>query len=952
MKLPCAFLLLITAVLCRGAVLTINQVAQHAYNAGFRGGSLVSAIAAAEAESGFDPDVVGNNLHLMDAQGNLLYTNGQPRIACLPRTGQVKLPLNSTQTMPGGQQGKVVSWCRGLWQFNSVVFPNKPTDAQAFDPAQAAACSWIISRHGRDWGKWRVMRSGTAFQADRLTRARNAARAIDLSVIPISPAAGLRVEARVTGGNIRSTPAGAILRTLHRHDSGVLISSPVQAALVQGSQTSIKIWRQVQWDTGETGWASEDLLVVSTINVRRGASPVFDGVPDRAFHIDRRPLLRWTIGGNTIEHRLYIGTGATLTAADLKWTGRSDRWQANYNLPWGTRHWWRVDSRGYDGVWAAGPVATFCTELPPAGYVVIQSLNAEPVYAQAGWPVTISGTAFCDAVQPVLIGASLVSNSGVVLSDTPNDAPVTLNGTTAFSRRFQIPLNTAQETWTVRVALWQDADRNGLINAADRMLAQANDYILVIAPGPRTGTPTVTPATAPPGTQLTISVPAEALPGSLVTWGKLYRAEGNAPPHPLDWVQIVPPDAPLIENGRVIFKDVPPSIRRYWYAIQAQDFQNRLGPPSVVYLQPVSALITLNDRTPPVINWTFPAADGQSVTGFQSPSGTATDNDQVELITASLDGGPFEFAGFGGFWSVNSGASQGTHTITVRAVDRSGNVSTVTRLYYVAGDPLQFPPPFDAGVNFTGNTVPAFWSVNGGTLTGDRLTAAGDFETGELMAFQKAQPEGSAGVETGFLCGPEGGGVKWSRQFGSGPGAKVVRSSATQWQLETTENFTPRITPLTVPGGVAPASFTVFTIFTEGRLYCRVGRGSAPYEIFGQTEWTSPGLAGTGLRDCVFTVQGSNRGVSWLDNIEVRALPGGTAAWLDTRAFRRAAPGSAQWDAEWVSFPGRQYRMEYQSGSAWLQAGGIFSATSLISANRVTLPAGNRSIFRVRQVVP
>jgi len=55
---------------------------------------------------------------------------------------------------------------------------------------------------------------------------------------------------------------------------------------------------------------------------------------------------------------------------------------------------------------------------------------------------------------------------------------------------------------------------------------------------------------------------------------------------------------------------------------------------------------------------------------------------------------------------------------------------------------------------------------------------------------------------------------------------------------------------------------------------------------------------------------------------------------------------------DWVSFAGRQYRMEYLSGTTWLQAGSLFNATGLVSSSRVTLPAGSRGIFRVRQVIP
>jgi hypothetical protein len=172
----------------RATILPIQQVAQQAFNAGFRGGSLVSAIAAAEAESGFDTEVVNNNLHQTTAAGQLIPgPNGRPVLLSLPRSARQMLPLDSIQPLGDGRFGRVVSHCRGLWQFNNKVHPDLPTDTIAFDPATAAACAWRISRHGRDWGKWVVMQNGTAWEPARLARARAAALARDFSVLTGNP---------------------------------------------------------------------------------------------------------------------------------------------------------------------------------------------------------------------------------------------------------------------------------------------------------------------------------------------------------------------------------------------------------------------------------------------------------------------------------------------------------------------------------------------------------------------------------------------------------------------------------------------------------------------------------------------------------------------------------------------------------------------------------------------
>jgi len=67
------------------AALTMQQVAQYAYDAGFRGGALVSAVAAADAESSRDPDAVANNVIIVHAAGNIIPgTNGRPQIDIIP----------------------------------------------------------------------------------------------------------------------------------------------------------------------------------------------------------------------------------------------------------------------------------------------------------------------------------------------------------------------------------------------------------------------------------------------------------------------------------------------------------------------------------------------------------------------------------------------------------------------------------------------------------------------------------------------------------------------------------------------------------------------------------------------------------------------------------------------------------------------------------------------------
>lgn len=107
------------------ATLTPAQIAAVANGAGFSGDSLVWAVAVALAESGGRTDAVGVN-----ADG---------------------------------------SRDRGLWQINNKWHPDV-TDAMAFDPAQAAAAAYRISKSGTSWSPWAAYTNGAA--AGHLSRAR------------------------------------------------------------------------------------------------------------------------------------------------------------------------------------------------------------------------------------------------------------------------------------------------------------------------------------------------------------------------------------------------------------------------------------------------------------------------------------------------------------------------------------------------------------------------------------------------------------------------------------------------------------------------------------------------------------------------------------------------------------------------------------------------------------
>lgn len=103
--------------------LTVDQVAVHAYRAGFRGQGLVTAVAVSGAETGgsFDADL-----------------NSPPNHTSGPDNGSID---------------------RGLWQLNSY-WHREVSNADAHDPDAAARAAYRISNGGTNWRAWSTYNSG------------------------------------------------------------------------------------------------------------------------------------------------------------------------------------------------------------------------------------------------------------------------------------------------------------------------------------------------------------------------------------------------------------------------------------------------------------------------------------------------------------------------------------------------------------------------------------------------------------------------------------------------------------------------------------------------------------------------------------------------------------------------------------------------------------------------
>lgn len=177
----CALSLLVTTAYAFLPALPVAQVAQIAYNAGFRGDGLVNAIAIGWAESSFIPDNV-----------------------------------NTTGNYPVGSRD------RGIWQINSAAHP-EVSDSCAFDPVCAAGQTYRISNGGTNWSPWTTY-GGTRYN-EYLPTARTAAA-------NVSPTSSTELYVDGNSGNSGNGNAGSPFNTIAAAISAASTSQPVTIHIV------------------------------------------------------------------------------------------------------------------------------------------------------------------------------------------------------------------------------------------------------------------------------------------------------------------------------------------------------------------------------------------------------------------------------------------------------------------------------------------------------------------------------------------------------------------------------------------------------------------------------------------------------------------------------------------------------------------------------------------------
>lgn len=152
----------------------------------------------------------------------------------------------------------------------------------------------------------------------------------------------------------------------------------------------------------------------------------------------------------------------------------------------------------------------------------------------------------------------------------------------------------------------------------------------------------------------------------------------------------------------------------------------------------VSVSFSNADTTPPTVSVSTPAA-GASVAGTVNVAGAAADNKALAKVELSVDGGTYRLATGTSAWSLaldSTTLANGSHTLTARATDTSGNTSTASVSVTVAN--LDSTPPSVAiSAPTSGSSVSGSISVSGSA--GDNSQLAQVAVSVDGGAYQPAQ---------------------------------------------------------------------------------------------------------------------------------------------------------------------------------------------------------------------
>ena len=254
------------------------------------------------------------------------------------------------------------------------------------------------------------------------------------------------------------------------------------------------------------------------------------------------------------------------------------------------------------------------------------------------------------------------------------------------------------------------------------------------------------------------------------------------------------------------------------------------------------------DRTAPAVSIAAPSA-GSSVTGSVTVTGSSTDNVAVSSVSVSVDGGAWSTASGTGSWSwawPTTSQPNGTHTVTARAVDTSGNASTTSVSVSVSNTTADTTAPTVAfGAPAAGSTVSGSVAVTG--TASDNATVARVDLAVDSGAWQSAT-----------------GTTSWSWTWnasGAGPGAHTLTARATDASGNTTtttrsvsvasssSDTTPPVLSITTP---SPGATLSGTVSVQGTVTDNVGvarlevavDGKPWQQVYVKPSWAWPWVTG------------------------------------------------------------------------------------------------------------
>jgi hypothetical protein len=175
-----------------------------------------------------------------------------------------------------------------------------------------------------------------------------------------------------------------------------------------------------------------------------------------------------------------------------------------------------------------------------------------------------------------------------------------------------------------------------------------------------------------------------ASPGAGASVAPSFTATGSAADNVTVRKVVVAVDGgtPTTAAGTTSWSWASPSLAPGSHTLRATAYDGAGNTTSVS----VTVSVTAPDTTAPSVTITAPAS-GSTVAGTVQVSGTASDDTAVSSVQVSVDGGALVQAGGTTTWSLaldTTSWTSGTHTLTARAFDTSGNVGTATTTVSVA----------------------------------------------------------------------------------------------------------------------------------------------------------------------------------------------------------------------------------------------------------------------------